>query len=187
MCILAVVRMFVLVMLQSPSISVTPSPSSFVLVNCVISADWSEWSACVSTAQCSDAAGLRSRYVYAGALAMCACAARACMMTLMCCGCRSKPVMSFPLGQGLDCPPLSDRLEVSACTVDSAAATCSTCDDGVVNAGESDVDCGGSSLCGLCGSGAICSGSSDCAAGLVCGGNSTCLGMCGSVMARLLM
>ena len=121
------------------------------------------------------------------ALAMCACAARACMMTLMCCGCRSKPVMSFPLGQGLDCPPLSDRLEVSACTVDSAAATCSTCDDGVVNAGESDVDCGGSSLCGLCGSGAICSGSSDCAAGLVCGGNSTCLGMCGSVMMRLLM
>ncbi len=88
--------------------------------------------------------------------------------------------MSFPLGQGVACPPLSERVEVVACTAVSSGEACSLCTNGATDVDESDVDCGGASTCGVCQSGAVCRTTDDCASGHVCSGNMTltCLGAC---------
>jgi hypothetical protein len=52
-------------------------------------------------------------------------------------------------------------------TDDCTACKIATCDDGVQNGGESDLDCGGMA-CAKCGIGLGCGGPSDCGAGVLC-------------------
>lgn len=61
------------------------------------------------------------------------------------------------------------------CSV-SAVSACTGCEDGVMNGGESGVDCGGSTSCPRCGEGNSCFVSTDCGVGLECSAFGTCIG-----------
>src|SRR5204863_7878673 len=52
-----------------------------------------------------------------------------------------------------------------------------TCNDSAKNGGESDVDCGGQTLCQRCNIGKKCTGNGDCTTGLCSGG--FCIQTCG--------
>ena len=72
-----------------------------------------------------------------------------------------------------DCPDGKACLAGTDCTsgvCSSTALTCQapTCPDGIQNAGETDVDCGGPSCATKCEGGKVCNTSADCALGYTC-------------------
>ena len=72
-----------------------------------------------------------------------------------------------PCGGNGDCS--STRCASGVC------ALLASCHDGVVNGGESDVDCGGSSTCVRCDVGGACSAGSDCASASCDDASGVCL------------
>ena len=72
---------------------------------------------------------------------------------------------------GLVCTPFQDRSETRTCTA-MFTPPCSTCVNGIIDMGETDIDCGGSSSgCSKCGPGRVCITDNDCDAtigGLAC-------------------
>ena len=78
-----------------------------------------------------------------------------------------QPIITPGSGGGLACPPFSNRSSVANCTPTLA---CTSCNNLVRDAGESDIDCGGTSACGPCDYGRNCTADTDCAAAasLVC-------------------
>jgi hypothetical protein len=85
-------------------------------------------------------------------------------------------IVTFASGQGLACPPLSTLRQVESCSVSSPTTpTCSACSNSVQDVNETDVDCGGTSTCTMCGEGKLCSSTADCAANLLCSVNNTCV------------
>ena len=76
---------------------------------------------------------------------------------------------------GMACETLGQRAEERACTA-LTAPPCSSCANGVLDVGESDVDCGShSSGCMLCGAGRSCSADADCKETLACLPSGRCL------------
>ncbi len=80
-------------------------------------------------------------------------------------------IQSFPSGQGAPCLPTDQLVEARACA--AVVTPCDLCANGVRDAFEVDIDCGGS--CPKCKSGQTCSVDSDCDALLICSLASTCV------------
>ncbi len=64
---------------------------------------------------------------------------------------------------GLHCKTLGDCMAGSKCQ--GSRCVPATCTDGMQNAGESDKDCGGMTLCQRCASGKMCTADTDCVSG----------------------
>ena len=65
-----------------------------------------------------------------------------------------------------------------ACQAQAAQVALPACNDGLQNQGETDVDCGGATICLRCGIGKSCGGSSDCTTGNCSGGTCQALPTC---------
>jgi hypothetical protein len=87
--------------------------------------------------------------------------------------CRYIPVLSFPSDNGIQCPVEGTR-EWAPCVLTPSCST--TCQNQVLDYGESDVDCGG--VCGTrCGEGFHCVDSASCDGLLQCSLLRTCIGL----------
>jgi hypothetical protein len=64
------------------------------------------------------------------------------------------------------------------CQAQAAQIALPACNDGVKNQGETDVDCGGSTICLRCGVGKTCGGGGDCTTGTCSGGTCMALPTC---------
>ena len=80
------------------------------------------------------------------------------------------PTCGAPCGLGQGCLSGSDCLS-AVCNSVTGLCVATTCQDGIVDAGESDVDCGGP--CTACGAGGLCTGPMDCASS-ICQADGTC-------------
>jgi hypothetical protein len=113
-----------------------------ISVDCVESGSASAWSDC-STDKCTASIGTQVRW----------------------------RIVTVPNAlTGLTCTPFADRSETRTCTA-LYTPPCSTCVNGVIDVGESDIDCGGiSSGCAKCGPGRVCTIDNDCddTIGLAC-------------------
>jgi hypothetical protein len=89
-------------------------------------------------------------------------------------------VIEFSSGNGEPCAAPNAIQRVQQCTV-TPPDSCSVqteCNNGEKDASESDVDCGGSSLCSRCSEGMKCAVSSDCGPSMGCGVAKTCVSEC---------
>lgn len=65
-----------------------------------------------------------------------------------------------------------------ACQAQAAQVALPTCNDGIQNQGESDVDCGGATICLRCGIGQTCGGNGDCTTNNCIGGTCDAAASC---------
>ena len=94
---------------------------------------------------------------------------------------RFLPILVYPAHGGVACPAISQLQQVHACDVGQLPEACfttNTCQDQVVNNGESGVDCGGTSACGACAIGQQCDSAADCATQSTCSVGGVCLCTC---------
>ena len=89
---------------------------------------------------------------------------------------RLKVIKQLAQFGGTPCPATSTLQDVKTCAIaGTLPAVCNTtCTDGIIDNGETGVDCGGTSKCGACSIGGTCLANSDCSSGLVCG-NAVCV------------
>jgi hypothetical protein len=80
-------------------------------------------------------------------------------------------VQQFAFGSGIACPPFSLLHQTLQC-VSLVTEPCTACDNGNLDAGEADVDCGG--VCPPCAAGQACTVDTDCTPPLACSPLGSC-------------